>query len=746
MTALNDLILADSPAIYLDCQGATVTDASGNNRAVSTFGGLATQQATDPAAPAGVGNSIRFDGTDDYLALADGGSWFTPATNGYTIELWLHWRGGSQWQRVWDFANAASTDDMFFTPQDSNGVVRLSTNAGVTTAQRNMASNSWVHVAQTVTSAGARVLYLNGGVMASGTGAVPVDRARANMYIGRSQYSDPYLNASMSRLAIYNKVLTPAQIRARYRAGQGTGVAITDPRDIPGLLAWYSAQEVGGVADGTALTAWSDKSGYHRDTVAVNGTPTYRATSGPDGGPCIEFDGNEFFTLPDVLSGLGSGYVVAGFWSTAGGNNVGGWEFGTNSQASHLPYSNSLIYDDFGSTARRDTIAPLLTMNGWHRLSAWSAPSDWALLQNGEPIRTDASNTVSFHSQPKVGTAVGWASGQHRVAFVALLDHKPSQAERDALEAYFESNPSGGAAAPRAASSAPVVSATPLDNATKLTWTTVQNAETYEYRVDGGTPVDVGLAKRTIVTGLNNGVQSSIEVRGVNSLGPGPWGGVEVTPIATALYDDFDRPNSSTAIGSPLQGGPYTVRTGTWGINNSSLYCASNTGEAHVTFPGAVDFDATVRILTPGNNGGMLFRWIDASNTWLFQFHTSQIALYRRVSGSWIQRGPSQDPVQAGDVLRLLVKGDKIFAYRNGRLILVMEDPYIVAATPTMGFRFSGDTTSRVDEVLVHPAGDLPTLVGSDADETIAIADSMQNQGFIYKGRDNKLADEGALA
>jgi hypothetical protein len=56
-----------------------------------------------------------------------------------------------------------------------------------------------------------------------------------------------------------------------------------------------------------------------------------------------------------------------------------------------------------------------------------------------------------------------------------------------------------------------------------LSWGSVVAASGYRYRVDGGLPVDVGVALSAQVTGLTASTQYSFEVQAYNGVGDGPW-------------------------------------------------------------------------------------------------------------------------------------------------------------------------------------------------------------------------------
>lgn len=210
--------------------------------------------------------------------------------------------------------------------------------------------------------------------------------------------------------------------------------------------------------------------------------------------------------------------------------------------------------------------------------------------------------------------------------------------------------------------------------------------------------------------------------------------------------DTFNRANSATSAGTPEVGGPYTVRAGTWGIISNALYTAVTNAEAQITFPAYVDLDFTVTVDVFGSNGGILFRWVDTNNCWLVNWASGGIQLNRRVAGSWMVQSSLYTPARApGDTVRVVAIGRLIQVFHNTKRIIVAEDPFFGVATATAGFRLSSDSTSRVGSAAVVAAAALAPGSGQ------AFEDEPEGAGrdpgaHLYKGRDTKIADEGAVA
>ena len=163
-----------------------------------------------------VDNALSLETTtesDNFIQLP-----YTVATHDeLTIACWVYWKGGTAWQRIWDFGNG--TDQyMFFVPSSDGGMRFAIKNGGDEQQIRvstSLTRNRWMHIAVTLGTDGA-VLYIN-GVEKSRNSAVsikPSDISPVLNFIGRSQFaSDPYFKGYIDDFRIYNYVLSPEEIQ-----------------------------------------------------------------------------------------------------------------------------------------------------------------------------------------------------------------------------------------------------------------------------------------------------------------------------------------------------------------------------------------------------------------------------------------------------------------------------------------------------------------------------------------------------
>jgi hypothetical protein len=224
--------------------------------------------------------------------------------------------------------------------------------------------------------------------------------------------------------------------------------------------------------------------------------------------------------------------------------------------------------------------------------------------------------------------------------------------------------------------------------------------------------------------------------------------------MAILLQDDFNRTNSTTSLGSPVVGGPYTVRTGVWGINNAEAYLTTVSSGAHVTFPAAVNVDISYKpAISPGSQvqAGMLLRWVDANNHWLIQHRSGPaVSLYRCNAGTYTEMANIGAWV-LGDIVGLKAYGDQIGLYRNGMQVALVQDHWFSTAGTLAGLRNGGTTTARWDDVLVQDQLEPLNSWGVSPEGLIVPVATVTRPGefaltpSLYKGRNTAFADESEI-
>lgn len=223
--------------------------------------------------------------------------------------------------------------------------------------------------------------------------------------------------------------------------------------------------------------------------------------------------------------------------------------------------------------------------------------------------------------------------------------------------------------------------------------------------------------------------------------------------MATLLQDDFNRANDAASLGSPVVGGPYTVRSGTWGINNNEAYLGTPVTSAQVTFSAAIDVHLSMKIaaaITSTIIPSLMLRWVDVNNYWtLLRVNNSTYAPWRVNAGTGTQLGP-EFPVALGDVISVRAFGDQIGWYGNGKPYGVLTDHWFSTATNVCGLRSGGSGVARFDDLLAEDQTTLPGSWGGAAamelsDTTDTVDSTFTLTPALYKGRNTAAADESEI-
>lgn len=221
---------------FSETGGATVADSVGG----SAWAGTLPNGGTMTNAQVTLTSS-----SSQYVNLPAG---IVSTLSNFTISIWVKLNSTANWTRIFDFGNS-QTVYMFLTPQNgSNGRLRyaITTSGGSGEQQINGTSGLsvgfWRFVAVTLNGT-TGILYVDG--LPVGTNNAMTLRplglgSTSRNYLGRSQYSDPYLNAAVDEFCIYNVALSSNEIATTYalEAGQyrtATIDSVTQYQTLEGL-------------------------------------------------------------------------------------------------------------------------------------------------------------------------------------------------------------------------------------------------------------------------------------------------------------------------------------------------------------------------------------------------------------------------------------------------------------------------------------------------------------------------------
>ncbi|MFD1984202.1 hypothetical protein ACFSOZ_16245 [Mesorhizobium newzealandense] len=227
-------------------------------------------------------------------------------------------------------------------------------------------------------------------------------------------------------------------------------------------MGWYKADEITG-SNSDPQSSWVDASGNANDmtqSTSVN-KPTL-LTSTLNGKNVVSFDVPsvpQYFNVPNLFSGKTAGSIYMVIKKAADPAGADPWSgmhrFGSSTglgSAGHMPYTDGVIYQEFGTTVRKTVGNPTPSLASWRIISMHSASADWAFYLDGgvytggvgAPFFSTGTNTVGFETSPKFGTSVkdptGTPSLVGMVALVGellLIGGKLSTANQQNVEGYL---------------------------------------------------------------------------------------------------------------------------------------------------------------------------------------------------------------------------------------------------------------------------------------------------------------------
>jgi len=185
-----------------------------NTRDSSGYGNNAVPTGSPAYTNGHSGEALVFDGANTKVTLPPN----IARGSGFTFAAWINWRGGGNWQRVFDFGNS-TTHYMFLTPSSGSGTLRfVIKNGGAEQIVESAAlpPNQWRHVAVTLGGNTAR-LFINGTQVAvnSSMSITPASFKPRMNFLGASQFiTDPWFNGLLDDVVITDTALPAAQIAA----------------------------------------------------------------------------------------------------------------------------------------------------------------------------------------------------------------------------------------------------------------------------------------------------------------------------------------------------------------------------------------------------------------------------------------------------------------------------------------------------------------------------------------------------
>lgn len=155
-----------------------------------------------------------------YLVLPDN----LQMPNEFTITAWVNYKSKMTYQRIIDFGNGDSNDNIVFYMQGSSTKVgaTIYTGRGIgfeAIRPSELELNKWYHLAFVISNK-VGIIYVNGKAEASATVAASHNNLSRNKnYIGKSNWSwDGLADAIYDDIKIYNRALCGSEIENEYNS------------------------------------------------------------------------------------------------------------------------------------------------------------------------------------------------------------------------------------------------------------------------------------------------------------------------------------------------------------------------------------------------------------------------------------------------------------------------------------------------------------------------------------------------
>jgi len=255
-------------------------------------------------------------------------------------------------------------------------------------------------------------------------------------------------NGSNLNVTVYNRRLTLITCKSNYDSN-------FDPSVLSGLQYWFAADSLTGLLDGDPVDSMLDFSGNSRDFDASLSPDTrgiYK-TNQVNSLPCLRFshDGSATTTTnttytatSNFLSSYAEGeifVVIKAAADPATSDKKGSWaNFGTDINISHYSYVDGTVYDDFGTSTRKNTGNPATNLATWNLYNITSKANSWVSRINGTQFYSTSSNTVAWNTAAYFGgnAATDFDSGfDGDIAEVIFYNRALNSSERSQIRTYI---------------------------------------------------------------------------------------------------------------------------------------------------------------------------------------------------------------------------------------------------------------------------------------------------------------------
>ncbi|MGD9714826.1 MAG: LamG-like jellyroll fold domain-containing protein, partial [Thermomicrobiales bacterium] len=286
--------------------------------------------------------AMKFDGTDDYVD-APYNSAIDVGTGDFTVSLWAKTSNKTEYQTLFSRDNPANGAGIILYTAPTSGVFRTWVGSIALNGTIDIANGSWHHVVLVRTS-GTIKHFVDGAFDVSAAATGNINQSNNNIVrFGKAGDGFYKLNGSLDDVRIYNRALSPAEIKnlyqGRYAAGgSGTSTVTLGSNLSTSSLALDSGNLSTSAYDLTVSSAFTLESGQGTLTLG-SGTATFSAGLTLSGST-ITGGAGTMDVNGDVLLNTGSLVAPSGTLTVSGD-----W---TNTDASFDSNGGTVTFDGSG--------------------------------------------------------------------------------------------------------------------------------------------------------------------------------------------------------------------------------------------------------------------------------------------------------------------------------------------------------------------------------------------------------------
>ncbi|MFZ2252675.1 MAG: LamG domain-containing protein, partial [Minisyncoccia bacterium] len=208
----------DGPNMNWSSTTAEVLDRTSN----ANHGNLVNSGAT-AAASGKIGQSMSFDGVNDYVNAGNGSS--SNITGNLTVSAWIKPQVGSGSQHIISKFAGGPACQYLLTTDSTGTLVYFYTGNGNTgnRAAGNILVNQWSHIVGIWDGIDTKI-YINGSFIGNASSPLAPNLSGTNLYFGMDAGSASPYNGALDDVRIYNRAFSATEVTRLYRLGIGSKI------------------------------------------------------------------------------------------------------------------------------------------------------------------------------------------------------------------------------------------------------------------------------------------------------------------------------------------------------------------------------------------------------------------------------------------------------------------------------------------------------------------------------------------